>query len=184
MHASHPPNPKSLIESCRCLNDEQWMRKALREADTAAQKQEVPIGCVLVDSNHQLLAKGHNLRETQQDPTAHAEIIALRAASKRIHSWRLEGVTAYVTLEPCPMCAGALSQARVKRVVFGCTDPKAGALSSLFRIGDDERLNYRLLITQGILEKECAQRLQAFFAALRLERKNYSISKSLSFESS
>ena len=113
----------------------------------------------------------HNLRETAADPTAHAEIVAIREAARARGSWRLDGTTLYVTLEPCPMCAGAMVNARVGRVVWGCDDPKAGACTSLFAIGQDARLNHRFAITRGVLEEECADRLRRFFAALRAQGK-------------
>lgn len=147
-----------------------WMGEALAEADAAAGKGEVPVGCVLVESGA-IVGRGHNLRETLADPTAHAEMVALRAAAERAKSWRLDGVTAYVTLEPCVMCAGALVHARVARVVYGCDDPKGGALATLYRIGDDARLNHRFEVTSGVRAEECAARLRAFFAALRAQGK-------------
>jgi len=146
------------------------MGEALAEADAAASKGEVPVGCVLVEEGA-VVARGHNLRETLADPTAHAEMVALRAAAERAKSWRLDGVTAYVTLEPCVMCAGALVHARVARVVYGCDDPKGGALTTLYRIGDDARLNHRFDVVGGVLADECAARLRAFFAALRAQGK-------------
>src|SRR5215471_1699481 len=111
------------------------MRVALAEADAAAAVGDVPVGCVLVDAQGLELARGHNLREATQDPTAHAEMIAIRAAAARMRSWRLDGVTAFVTLEPCAMCAGAFVHARVARVVYGCDDPKGGAVATLYTIG-------------------------------------------------
>jgi tRNA(adenine34) deaminase len=147
------------------------MGLALAEADAAASHGEVPVGCILVDANGEELARSHNLRETEQDPTAHAELIALRTGAARRGSWRLDGVTAYVTLEPCPMCAGALVNARISRVVYGCDDLKAGAVRSLFTIGQDPRLNHRFEVTAGIRSEECAARLSAFFAALRARGK-------------
>lgn len=147
--------------------DEAWMREALAEADAAADKGEVPVGCVLVSADGVVVARGHNLRETLSDPTAHAEMVALREAARVRTSWRLDDLTAYVTLEPCPMCAGALVNARVKRVVYGCDDPKAGAVRSLFTIGRDERLNHRFELEGGVLAIDCADRLKRFFAALR-----------------
>ena len=149
------------------MDDEQWMRAALAEADRAAQLGEVPVGAVLVDKDGGLLATGYNLRETDADPTAHAEIVAIRSAARSRASWRLDGTTLYVTLEPCVMCAGALVHARVDRVVWGCDDPKAGAVATRFNIGQDPRLNHRFAITRGVLEKECADRLREFFARLR-----------------
>jgi tRNA(adenine34) deaminase len=147
------------------------MREALAEADVAASLGEVPIGCVIVDAEGAELARGHNLRETDADPTAHAEVVAVRAAAKKLGSWRLEGCTLYATLEPCPMCAGALVNARMKRVVWGCDDPKAGAVTTMFGIGTDPRLNHRYAIEKGVLADECADRLKRFFAALRAQGK-------------
>jgi tRNA(adenine34) deaminase len=149
------------------MADEPWMRRALEEADRAASLGEVPVGCVIVSDAGVQLSAGHNLRETEGDPTAHAEMVALRAAARAIGSWRLEGATVYVTLEPCAMCAGALVNARVARVVWGCDDPKGGACASLFTIGADTRLNHRFVMTRGVLEAEAADRLKRFFAALR-----------------
>lgn len=149
------------------LDDEALMRLALDEADAAAVVGEVPVGCVIVDTNGEVLGCGRNARESLRDPTAHAEILAIRAAAERVGGWRLEGTTAYVTLEPCPMCAGALVLARVRRVVYGCADPKAGALTTMFGIGLDSRLNHRFDFAGGVLAQECALRLQRFFAALR-----------------
>lgn len=143
------------------------MREALVEADRAATLGEVPVGAVVVDASGSRVAVAHNLRETAADPTAHAEIVALRAAAAARGIWRLEGHTLYVTLEPCVMCAGALVNARIARVVWGCDDPKAGACTSLFSIGQDARLNHRFTTTRGVLEDECAGRLKRFFAGLR-----------------
>lgn len=150
--------------------DQHWMRVALREAEAAAALGEVPIGAALVatDSNT-LLAVGHNLRETLHDPTAHAEIVALRSAARERHLWRLDGTTLYVTLEPCAMCAGALVSARLARLVFGARDPKAGAVRSLYAIADDRRLNHRLVVEEGLFAEESARLLRAFFARLRAE---------------
>jgi tRNA(adenine34) deaminase len=146
---------------------ESWMRVALEEADAAAASGEVPVGCVVVDAHGRELGRGRNARELQADPTAHAEMIAVREAAARSLSWRLDGATAYVTLEPCAMCAGALVLARVSRVVFGCTDPKGGAVHTMFGIGRDERLNHRFDVVSGVLADECAERLRIFFASLR-----------------
>jgi tRNA(adenine34) deaminase len=148
---------------------ESWMRVALEEADAAAVVGEVPVGCVLVDAHGRELARGRNAREQQADPTAHAEMIAVREAAARSLSWRLDGATAYVTLEPCAMCAGALVLARVSRVVFGCTDPKGGAVDTMFGIGRDERLNHRFEVVSGVLAEESAERLRSFFAGLRAQ---------------
>jgi tRNA(adenine34) deaminase len=148
-------------------DDHHWMRTALAEADLAAAKGEVPVGCVLVDAASREVARGHNLRETLADPTAHAEMLAIREAAARIRGWRLEQMTAYVTLEPCAMCAGALVQARVGRLVYACADPKGGAVDTMFGIGRDERLNHRFAVTAGLLADESAARLRQFFAGLR-----------------
>jgi tRNA(adenine34) deaminase len=147
-------------------DDEAWMRLALEEADQAALAGDVPVGAVIVGEDGLLLAQGRNRREQDGDPTAHAEVDALRRAAVRLGHWRVQG-TLYVTLEPCVMCAGALVNARVRRVVYGALDPKAGATESLFCIGSDTRLNHRFEIQQGVLEEECVARLQAFFARLR-----------------
>jgi len=144
-----------------------WMGEALHEADAAAAAMDVPVGCVIVDAGGVELARGRNRREQDQDPTAHAEIVALRLAAARLHCWRLEGATAYVTLEPCPMCAGALVNARVARLVFGACDPKAGAVQSAFFIGNGARLNHAFRVTGGVAEAQCVERLRVFFGQLR-----------------
>jgi tRNA(adenine34) deaminase len=140
---------------------------ALEVARLAAPKGEVPVGAVTVGPGGEILGRAHNLRETDQDPTAHAEILALREAAQRLGSWRLEGVTLYVTLEPCPMCAGALVNSRIRRIVYGCRDPKAGAVDTLYNLCRDSRLNHRLEVTGGVREEECGGLLRAFFEALR-----------------
>ena len=144
-----------------------WMREALQDAKSAAARGEVPIGCVIVGPSGEMLARAGNEREATKDPTAHAEIVALREASRKIGSWRLEDCTAIVTLEPCAMCAGAFVHARIGRVIYGCDDPKGGALRTLFSIGQDPRLNHRFEIVHGVLESECAAELSLFFAKLR-----------------
>jgi tRNA(adenine34) deaminase len=149
------------------LDDAAWMAQALGEADAAGVLGEVPVGCVVIHEDGTELGRGHNSRESHADPTAHAEMIAVRAAASRVGGWRLAGATAYVTLEPCAMCAGALVLARVARVVYGCADPKAGAVTTMFGVGTDPRLNHRFAVTAGVLERECAERLQSFFARLR-----------------
>ena len=151
--------------------DEQFMRAALAEAERARLRGEVPIGAVIVHEGR-IVGRGHNLRETARDPTAHAELIAVRAAAAYLGSWRLVDTTCYVTLEPCPMCAGALVNARVPRVVYGCDDPKAGAVRTLYTLGDDPRLNHRFEIVPGILGAECAAVLSDFFAAIRAKRRS------------
>jgi tRNA(adenine34) deaminase len=143
------------------------MGLALEQADIAAARGEVPVGCVIVDAFGRAIGQAHNDREALADPTAHAEMVALREAAARLLSWRLEGATAYVTLEPCVMCAGALVLARVARVVYGCTDPKGGALDTMFGIGRDVRLNHRFEVVSGVRADECAERLRRFFASRR-----------------
>jgi tRNA(adenine34) deaminase len=147
--------------------DIQYMRIALAEAALAAQVGDVPVGAVVVQADGTVLGTGRNRREVDKDPTAHAEIVALRAAAAALGSWRLSGTTLYVTLEPCAMCAGALVNARVATVVYGCDDPKAGAIASLYQIGADERLNHRVVARRGVLADACVGELRAFFAALR-----------------
>ncbi len=136
------------------------------EAVQAAREGEVPIGAVIV-LNNQIIAKAHNLRETNGDPTAHAEILALREAAGIKQHWRLLETTLYTTLEPCPMCAGAMVMARVSRLVYGASDPKAGAAGSLMNLVQDPRLNHRLEVTGGVLEKECRELLKEFFKKRR-----------------
>jgi tRNA(adenine34) deaminase len=147
--------------------DEVWMLQALAEADLAAAHGDVPVGCVVVDHQGRELGRGRNQRELAGDATAHAEMIALRAACAKRRHWRLDGACAYVTLEPCPMCAGALLNARVARVVYAAADPKAGAVDSLFQLGRDQRLNHRFEAVGGVLAEESVRRLQEFFARLR-----------------
>jgi tRNA(adenine34) deaminase len=151
-------------------DDLYWMGIALREAQKAADRGEVPIGAVVVGDGA-VLGRGHNLREASQDPAAHAEMIAIRKAARKEKSWRLTGATLYVTLEPCIMCMGAILLARVERVVFGCLDPKGGAAGSLYDLSDDRRLNHRVAVTAGVREAECAGILSDFFAALRRQKK-------------
>ena len=150
-------------------DDEKLMLAALDEARLAGDSGDVPVGAVVVVDGV-IVGKGHNRREVASDPTAHAEIEALRAASAARASWRLSDATLYVTLEPCPMCAGALVNARIGRVVYGCTDPKAGAVDTLFTIGRDLRLNHRFEVIGGVLAEPCAQILKSFFAARRKPR--------------
>src|SRR5687768_5146710 len=149
-------------------DDATLMREAISLADAAAAMGEVPIGCVVVDDlTSQIIGRGHNRRETDHDPTAHAEILALRQAAAARGHWRLTDCTLVVTLEPCPMCAGALVNARVPRLVYGCDDPKAGAVRTLYQLCSDPRLNHRLAVTYGVLADECAGLLRDFFAAQR-----------------
>jgi tRNA(adenine34) deaminase len=148
------------------FDDESFMRLAIAEAEHALAHDDVPIGAVVVHDGA-VVGAGHNERELRQDPTAHAETIALRAAAAALGSWRVLDSTLYVTLEPCAMCAGAIVLARVPRVVFGCTDPKAGAAGSVLDILAEPRLNHRPAVTGGILARECAALLTGFFAARR-----------------
>jgi tRNA(adenine34) deaminase len=146
--------------------DEYFMRLALREAEAALAHDDVPIGSVVVRDG-ELVGAGHNERELRQDPTAHAEVLALREASRAIGSWRMLDCVLYVTLEPCAMCAGAIVLGRVPRVVYGCTDPKAGAAGSVLDVLAEPRLNHRPDVAGGLLADECAGLLRAFFASRR-----------------
>ena len=148
------------------MTDEQWMQIALEEARAAAAMGDVPVGAVIVDDAGNLLARGRNRRELDRDPTAHAEVIALREAARKLGHWRVEA-TLFVTQEPCPMCAGALVNARIARLVYGCANPKAGAVATLYSIVTDARLNHRMQVTAGVLATECAAVLSQFFAELR-----------------
>jgi tRNA(adenine34) deaminase len=141
------------------------MQLALDQARLAGRHGDVPVGAVIIDQGGNVLAAAGNEREIRRDPTAHAELLALREASRHLRSWRLTGLTLVVTLEPCTMCAGALVLARVARLVFGAFDPKAGAVSSLFDVVRDPRLNHRVEVRGGILEAECSALLKDFFAA-------------------
>jgi tRNA(adenine34) deaminase len=149
--------------------DEVWMREALAEARAAAALGEVPIGAVVVREG-EVVGRGHNRREIDADPLAHAELLAIRQAAARIGGWRLVGCTLYATLEPCPMCAGALVAARVERLVYGAADPKAGYCGTLGNVVQDPRLNHRLEVTAGVLAEECGALLSGFFADLRRGR--------------
>ncbi|HYO62012.1 MAG TPA: tRNA adenosine(34) deaminase TadA [Actinomycetota bacterium] len=147
-------------------SDEGFMRRALAEAASALDHDDVPIGAVVVRDG-EVLAAARNERELRGDPTAHAEVLALRAAALAAGSWRLGGATVYVTLEPCPMCAGALVLARVERLVYGPQDPRAGAAYSLYNVVQDPRLNHTVEVTTGVLEDECADLLRSFFRTRR-----------------
>ena len=146
--------------------DEKMMGQALREAEAALETQDVPVGAVIVHQGH-IIGRGRNQRELLQDPTAHAEMIALTAAAEALGSWRLIGCTLYVTLEPCTMCAGAMVNARIDRVVFGAVDPKAGACGSVYNVVEDTRLNHRVQLTSGVLAQQCGDLLREFFARQR-----------------
>jgi tRNA(adenine34) deaminase len=146
--------------------DEHWMRAAIAQALQAQAIGEVPIGAVIV-RNNEIVGTGFNQRETLRDPTAHAEMIAIREASERLGAWRLLGCTLYVTLEPCPMCAGAILQSRVERLVYGASDPKAGCVGTLMDLLQDSRFNHRLPWRSGVLQEQCAILLTDFFRRLR-----------------
>ncbi len=145
---------------------EYFMKLALEEAEQAVREEEVPIGAVIVYEDR-VIARAHNQREQLHDPTAHAEMIAITQAAESRRSWRLDGCTLYVTLEPCPMCAGAILQARIPMVVYGATDPKAGAVHTLYRLLDDERLNHRCQIVSGVAADPCGEILTRFFQQQR-----------------
>jgi len=146
--------------------DLEYMRLALEQAGLAPALGEVPIGAVLVQDG-QVLAQVHNFREVWQDPTAHAEIVAIREAASRLGTWRLAGATLYVTVEPCSMCAGAIIQSRISRLVFGARDPKAGACGSVFNLPEERRLNHKVEVSGGVLERESQELIQTFFRRLR-----------------
>ena len=148
------------------LPHERWMRLALDQAVRAFDEEEVPVGAVVVHGDR-VIGEGYNQRESLNDPTAHAEMIAITAAAVALQSWRLIDCTLYVTLEPCPMCAGAIVQARLPRVVYGASDPKAGACHTLYQITDDSRLNHRSLVLGGVLKEDCQALLREFFALQR-----------------
>jgi len=148
------------------VDDEAYMTLALEEARTAAAEGEVPVGCVVVHRGN-VIARAHNLRESLQDPTAHAEIVALRQAAEVLGHWRLEGATVYCTVEPCCMCAGALVNARVARLVYGVADPKSGACGSVLNVPAERRLNHRFEVLGGVLEAEALELLRRFFEPRR-----------------
>jgi len=143
-----------------------WMREALAEASRALEAGDVPVGAVAV-CNGEVIGRGHNRKEATRDPTAHAEMLALRGAARTLGGWRLPGVTLYCTMEPCPMCAGAMIQARLPRLVYAVDDPKSGAAGSVMDLLGHERLNHRVIVVSGILAEEAQQILQAFFEGLR-----------------
>lgn len=146
--------------------DIEYMQQALAQARHAESVDEVPVGAVIVKDN-QIIATGYNQPITHHDPTAHAEIVAMRAAAQQLKNYRLNDATLYVTLEPCVMCIGAILHARVKRLVFGAADPKAGAIQSVFQIADEQRLNHRLEYGGGVLEQDCGELLRQFFRRRR-----------------
>jgi len=150
--------------------DEYYMKEAIKEAKRAEELDEVPIGAVIV-MNGEIVTRAHNLRETEQNAVAHAELIAIDQACKETGTWRLEESTLYVTLEPCPMCAGAIILSRVKRVVYGAADPKGGCAGTLMNLLEDDRFNHQSEVTSGVLERECGQLLSDFFRKIRERKK-------------
>ena len=150
--------------------DEYFMREALVEAEKAHQAGEVPVGAVVVDKEGKIIGRGHNLVVAGHDPSGHAEIIALKNASQNLKNYRLDNCTIYVTLEPCPMCSGAIIGARLARLVYGAKDQKAGAAESVFKLFDEKRVNHHTDVTAGVLEEDCLRILQSFFVELRKSR--------------
>ena len=164
-------------ETIRADTDLHYMEIAIKLAREAASRREVPVGAVVVHhdpstQDARVVGLGFNLRETTNDPSAHAEIVAMRRAAQSLGQWRLNECTLYVTLEPCPMCAGAIVNARIQRVVYGCADPKGGGVRSLYQLVDDPRLNHRAEIRSGVEAERCAQVLKDFFAMRRAEKKS------------
>ena len=154
------------------MNDAAWMQQALLQAESAAALEEVPVGAVLVDADGELIAAGHNQPISAQDPSAHAEIVVLRAAAKKLANYRLPGTTLYVTLEPCVMCVGALVHARVARLVYGATEPKTGAIESAQKLFETGEFNHRPEIVGGVLADECGALLTRFFEQKRASKKS------------
>jgi len=152
------------------VDDTTYMQAAIAEAELARAKGEVPIGAVLVHEG-QVIGRGHNLRETSNDPTTHAEMVAIRQAAEAIGHWRLLETTLYVTLEPCVMCMGAIILARIPRLVYACRDPRAGAAGSIYDFARDERFNHQVEVTEGVLGEECSTMLSGFFQELRAGKK-------------
>lgn len=148
--------------------DEKYMQAALKEAAKASELDEVPIGAVIV-FNGKIIAKAHNLREKSNDPTAHAEVIAVRKACKKLNSWRLEGATIYVTIEPCSMCAGTLLQCRISRIVYGAKDPKGGAIESSLKLFESKNINHHPTILGGVLESDCSAIISNYFRNKRIK---------------
>lgn len=152
------------------MEDNNFMKEAIKEAKKAYQKEEVPVGAVIVKDG-KIISRGYNVKELKKDTTKHAEIIAIQKASKKLNSWRLEDCTMYVTLEPCSMCAGAIIQARLKKVVIGTMDEKTGACGSVLNLLEDYKFNHKVEIEKGIMETECKKILQQFFRELRIKKK-------------
>lgn len=151
--------------------DQEFMQAALDEAAAASNLGEVPIGAVIV-LDGEIVARGHNLRETSNDPTSHAEMVAIRQAARHIGHWRLLETTLYVTLEPCVMCMGAIILARIPRLVYACRDPRAGAVGSIYDFSRDERFNHQVEVSEGVLGEECSELLSSFFRQLRAGKKS------------
>ena len=158
---------------------ENYMKEALKEAQKAYELGEIPIGAIIVKDG-EIIARGHNLTETEKDPTAHAEMIAIRQAAKKLGGWRLPGCTLYVTCEPCSMCAGAIVWARLEKVCIGTMDPKGGACGSVFNIVQEEKLNHRVELETGIMENECSEIMKTFFKELRMRGSKWDKGKKLS----
>lgn len=154
----------------KLTEDEKYMKQAIKLAQKAWKIEEVPIGCVIVHEG-KVIGRGYNRRTTDKNPLAHAELIAIKKASKKIGDWRLEDCTLYVTLEPCQMCSGAIVQARVKRVVVGCMNPKAGCAGSILNLLQVDRFNHQVELETGVLEEECSEMMKSFFKELREKRK-------------
>ncbi|BDZ84268.1 tRNA-specific adenosine deaminase [Claveliimonas bilis] len=150
--------------------DEKYMKEALKQAKKAYALEETPIGCVIVREG-KIISRGYNRRNTDKNPLAHAEITAIRKASKKLGDWRLEGCTLYVTLEPCQMCAGAIIQSRMDRVVIGCMNPKAGCAGSVLNLLQVDRFNHQADVTRGVLEEKCSELMKSFFRELREKKK-------------
>jgi len=166
-----PDIPPPALDHPEYLRHYRWMQQAIGLAGEAGEAGEVPVGALVVDASDQLIAAAENRRERDHDPTAHAEVLALRAAGQSLESWRLEGCTLYVTLEPCPMCSGAIIQARLGLLVYGADDPKAGAIRTVLNLPDGPCSNHRLAVLGGILEQPCRQQLQSWFAERRRHHK-------------
>ena len=162
-------------EDLKCADqeaiDQKYMREAIKQAKKAYTLEEVPIGCVIVYDG-KIIGRGYNRRTIDKNPLAHAEIQAIRKASRKMGDWRLEDCTLYVTLEPCQMCSGAIVQARIKRVVVGCMNPKAGCAGSILNLLDVKEFNHQVELTTGVLEEECSRMMKEFFRELREKRKN------------
>ncbi len=161
--------------------DEEFMKEAIIEAKKAEAIGEVPIGAIIV-INGEIISRAHNLRECDQNAIAHAELLAIDKACKMINSWRLEDAELYVTLEPCPMCSGAIILSRIKRVIYGASDPKGGCAGTLMNLLQDERFNHRSEITRGVLEEECSHLLSNFFRGLRVKKKQEKLALKLQLD--